>query len=152
MLTHPVTLYWHWADQLCFVVPTSSWVPCNLQAGTNHIFNVFGMIGPSTNRESNPWNHLVSAGSPLSSPFTICRGHWGPIRHQGAPSGAPTPDPNGVIKLRNTCFGSHSALLGRGEYIFLLSPLQLFFIVMCPNMLKCVAVLSISYIPPIVTQ
>ena len=28
MLTHPVTLYWHWADQFCFVVPTSSWVPC----------------------------------------------------------------------------------------------------------------------------
>ena len=24
MLTHPVTLYWHRADQLCFVVPTSS--------------------------------------------------------------------------------------------------------------------------------
>ena len=24
MLTHPVTLYRHWADQLCFVVPISS--------------------------------------------------------------------------------------------------------------------------------
>ena len=28
MLTHPVTLYWHRADQVCFVVPTSSLVPC----------------------------------------------------------------------------------------------------------------------------
>ena len=28
MLTHPVALYWHQADQLCFMVPTSSWAPC----------------------------------------------------------------------------------------------------------------------------
>ena len=53
------------------------------------------MTGPSSNRESNPQILLVSAGSPLSSPFTISRGYWGPIRYQGAPSGAPTPDPHG---------------------------------------------------------
>ena len=28
MLTHPDTLYWYRADQSCFVVPTSSWIPC----------------------------------------------------------------------------------------------------------------------------
>ena len=28
MLTHPVTSYWHRADQLCFVAPTSLWLPC----------------------------------------------------------------------------------------------------------------------------
>ena len=54
------------------------------------------MTGPSSNRESNPQILLVSAGSPLSSPFTISRGNWGPIRYQGAPSGAPTPDPHGA--------------------------------------------------------
>ena len=63
-----------------------------MQAGTTPIFNVFGMTGPSSNRESNPQILLVSAGSPLSSPFTISRGYWGTIRYQGAPSGAPTPD------------------------------------------------------------
>ena len=67
-----------------------------MQAGTTPIFNVFGMTGPSSNRESNPQILLVSAGSPLSSPFTISRGYWGPIRYQGAPSGAPTPDPHRV--------------------------------------------------------
>ena len=40
-----------------------------MQAGTTPIFNVFGMIGHSTNWESNPLNLLVSAGSPLSLPF-----------------------------------------------------------------------------------
>ena len=54
------------------------------------------MTGPSSNRESNPHILLVSAVSPLSSPFTISRGYCGPIRYQGAPSGAPTPDPHGV--------------------------------------------------------
>ena len=93
MLTHPVTLYWHRADQLCFVVPPSSWVPCKKRPLP--FLNVFGMTGPSSNRESNPQILLVSAGSPLSWPFTISRGYWGPIRHQGAPSGAPTPDPHG---------------------------------------------------------
>ena len=86
MLTHPVTLF-------CgphFIVNT-------MQAGTTPIFNVFGMTGPSSNRESNPQILLVSAGSPLLSPFTISRGYWGPIRYQGAPSEAPTPDPHGVL-------------------------------------------------------
>ena len=36
--------------------------------------NVFGMTGPCSNRESNPQILLVSAESPLSSPFTISRG------------------------------------------------------------------------------
>ena len=35
-----------------------------MQAGTTHIFKVFGMTGPSTNQESNPQNHLVGAKSP----------------------------------------------------------------------------------------
>ena len=92
MLTHPVTLYWHQANQLCFMVPPSSWVPCKKRPLP--FLNVFGMTGPSSNRESNPQILLVSARSPLSSPFTISRGYWGPIRYQGAPSGAPTPDPH----------------------------------------------------------
>ena len=62
-----------------------------MQAGTTPIFNVFGMTAPSCNRESNPQILLVSAGSPLSSPFTISRGYLGPIHHQGAPSGDPPP-------------------------------------------------------------
>ena len=41
-----------------------------MQTGTTPIFKVFGTTGPSTNRESNPQNLLVSAGSPLLSPFT----------------------------------------------------------------------------------
>ena len=35
-----------------------------MQAGTTPIFNVFGMTGPSSNRESNPQILLVSAGPP----------------------------------------------------------------------------------------
>ena len=63
MLTHPVTLInWHRADQLCFVVPASSWVPC--KQGPLPFFNVLVWPGPGTNRESNPQNLLVSAGSP----------------------------------------------------------------------------------------
>ena len=88
------TLYWHRADQLCFVVPPSSGVPCKKRPLP--FLNVFGMTGPSSNRESSPQILLVSAGSPLSLPFTISRGYWGPIPYQGAPSGAPTPDPHGV--------------------------------------------------------
>ena len=99
MLTHPVTLYWHRADQLCVVVPPSSWVPCKKRPLP--FFNVFGMTGPSSNRESNPQILLVSAGSPLSSPFTISRGYWGPIRYQGAPLEAPTPDPQGRAPTGN---------------------------------------------------
>ena len=94
MLPHPVTLYWHQADQFCFVVPPSSWVPCKKRPLP--FLNVFGMTRPSSNRESNPQILLVSAGSPLS-PFTISRGYWGPICYQGAPSGAPTPDPHGAV-------------------------------------------------------
>ena len=45
-----------------------------MPAGTTTIFNVSGMTGPSSNWESNPQNLLVSAGSPLSLPFTISRG------------------------------------------------------------------------------
>ena len=71
-----------------------------MQAGTIPIFNVFGMTGPSCNQELNPYNHLVGAESPLSSPFTFSRGYWGPIRHQGAPSGAPIPDPHGVSQYK----------------------------------------------------
>ena len=67
-----------------------------MQAGTTPIFNVFGMTGPSTNRESNPKNLFVGAGFPLSLPFTISRGYWGPIHHQGAPAGAPSLDPQVV--------------------------------------------------------
>ena len=35
----------------------------------------FVAVGLSANRESNPQNLLVSAGSPLSPPFMISRGH-----------------------------------------------------------------------------
>ena len=82
MLTRPVTLtpgrpvMFHGPH---FIVST-------MQAETTPIITVFGMTGPSTNRESNTQILLVSAGSPLSSPFAISRGYWGPIRHQGAPS------------------------------------------------------------------
>ena len=46
-----------------------------MQAGTTPIFKVFGMTGPSNSQESNPQILLVSAWSPLSSPFTISRGY-----------------------------------------------------------------------------
>ena len=65
--------------------------------------------GPSTNPESNPENHLVSARSPLAWPFTISRGYWGPICHQEAPSWVPTIDNhraymNGLVwSLLSTC-------------------------------------------------
>ena len=70
MLTHPVTLY---------TGPTSyvSWAPLNHKYHTSRdhsIFEVFGMTGPSTNRESNPQN-LFGSRAPLSSPFTISRGY-----------------------------------------------------------------------------
>ena len=42
-----------------------------MQAGTTPIFKVFGMTGPSMNRESNLQNHLVNAGCPISSPFYV---------------------------------------------------------------------------------
>ena len=45
-----------------------SFIVSTMQAGTTPIFNIFDMTGPSSNRESNPQNLLVSAGSPLSSP------------------------------------------------------------------------------------
>ena len=84
-----------------------------MKGGTTPIFKVFGMTRPSSNRESNPQILLVSAGSPLSSPFTISRGFWGPIHHQGAPWGSPTPDAHRVSpwedprpKWRNACLGS----------------------------------------------
>ena len=73
-----------------------SFIVSTMQQETTPIFNVYGMTRPSSNRESNPKILLVSAGSPLSSPFTISRGYWGPIRYQEAPSGDPTPDPHGV--------------------------------------------------------
>ena len=85
-----------------------------MQAGTTPIFNVFGMTGHSSSRELNPQNLLISAGSPLLSPFTISRGYWGPIRYQGAPSGAPTLDPHGVDLwwvFPETLYHSDDALL-----------------------------------------
>ena len=51
-----------------------SFIVSTMQEETTPIFNVFGMTGPSSNRESNPQILLVSDGSPLSSPFTISRG------------------------------------------------------------------------------
>ena len=107
MLTHPVTLYWHQADHLCFVVPPLSWVPC--KQGSLPLLMSLVWPGPSTNRESNPENHLVSARSPLASPFMTSRGYWGPIRHQEAPSWAHTTDNhraymNGLVwSLLSTC-------------------------------------------------
>ena len=62
------------------------WSVSTMQEATTPIFNVYGMTRPSSNQESNPQILLVSAGSPLSSPFTISRGYWGPIRYQGPPS------------------------------------------------------------------
>ena len=64
-----------------------------MQAGTHasrdhfHLFNVFGMTEPSTSRESNRRNLLVSAGSHPSSPFTIGR----LLRTFSSPSGVPHP-------------------------------------------------------------
>ena len=102
MLNHPVTLY-------CgpyFIVST-------MQAGNTPIFNIFGMTGPNSNWESHTQNLLVGAMSHLSVPFTISRGYWGPIRHQGAPSGAPTPDPHGECWGRSGYCGSSWGRLGR---------------------------------------
>ena len=52
-----------------------SFIVSTMQEETTPIFKRFGMTGPSSNRESNPQILLVSAGSPLSSPFTISRGY-----------------------------------------------------------------------------
>ena len=58
-----------------------------MQAGTTPIFNIFGMIWPSTNQELNPQNHLVSAESPHSVAFYdhqwLLRAYLSP--GQGAP-------------------------------------------------------------------
>ena len=66
-----------------------------MQAGTTPIFNVFGMTGPSTNRESNPQNLLVGARSPpiitfydqqgLLRTYSVTRG-----LHQEPPPQIPT--------------------------------------------------------------
>ena len=64
-----------------------------MQAGTTPIFNIFGMTGPSTNRELNPQMLLVSAGSALSSPFydqqELPRAYW-PL---GSSIRSPHPEP-----------------------------------------------------------
>ena len=70
-------------------VPPSSWVPCKKRPLP--FLNVFGMTGPSSSRESKPQILLVSAGSPLSSPFTISRGYWGPIPSPGSSIRSPHP-------------------------------------------------------------
>ena len=46
-----------------------SFIVSTMQGRTTPIFNVFGMTGPSSNRESNPQTLLVSAGCPISLPF-----------------------------------------------------------------------------------
>ena len=56
MLTHPVTLYWHRADQLCFVVPPSSWVPCKKRPLP--FLNVFGMTRPRNRTHKSSWSVL----------------------------------------------------------------------------------------------
>ena len=41
--------------------PVPSFILSTMQAGTTPIYNIFGMTGPSRNRESNPQNLLVGA-------------------------------------------------------------------------------------------
>ena len=89
-----ITLYWHRANQLCFGVPTSSWVPCKqgqLPFLTSLVWLDPAATGNRTHKSS--WSMLVP---PYRGLLRSAGGYWGPIRYQGAPSGAPTPDPHGV--------------------------------------------------------
>ena len=92
MVTHPVTLYWHRADQLHFMVPT-------MQAETTTIFNIFGKLWTQHRPGIKPTKPLDQCWVPpiVFSPFTISRGLLRAYFRQEAPSGAPTPDPRGVI-------------------------------------------------------
>ena len=92
MLTHPVTLYWHQADQLfcCLFFILST-----MHEGTTTIFKCLWY----------DWTHHRPGMEP-TKPFGQC---WPPIvafynqqgllrtySLQGAPLGAPYPDPHGV--------------------------------------------------------
>ena len=87
MLTHPATLYWHQADQLCFAFGTSCWVACKHQ-----LLPVFGMtlVDPLPSRNQThktPWSMLGPPYHRLSQSAEATEGV-----HQGAPSGAHTQD------------------------------------------------------------
>ena len=63
MLPQPVTLYWHRADQLCFVVPTSSWIPC--KQGPFPFLTSLVWLDPAA---TGNWTHITT-WSVLSPPY-----------------------------------------------------------------------------------
>ena len=74
----------------------------------DHFCHTLILGEPSTNRESNPKDHLLSAGSPLSSSSTISRGYWGPILPKGQkPLPWPPRDVFPVLSLANSSLFSY---------------------------------------------
>ena len=72
MLTHPVTLYLYRADQLCFMVPTSSWAPC--KQGPLPFLKSLVWLDPAP---TGNWTHRTT-WSGLSSPIAAFYDqHWG---------------------------------------------------------------------------
>ena len=59
-----------------------------MQAGTTPIFKVFGMTGPSTNRESNLQIFLVSARFPLYQAIVTFYDQQGLLRTYSSPGGS----------------------------------------------------------------
>ena len=66
-----------------------------MQAGTTPTFNVFGMTGPSSNRELNPQILLVSAGSP---PIIAFYDQQVILRTYLLPGSSITPDQESLIE------------------------------------------------------
>ena len=78
-----------WVSKWVFyIVPTSR----VMQAGTTTIYKVFGMTWTKHHPGIEPIKLLGQCWVPPIVTFTISRGYWGPIQHQGAPSGASYPD------------------------------------------------------------
>ena len=63
MLPQPVTLHWHRADQLCFVVPLSSWIPC--KQGPFPFLTSLVWLDPAA---TGNWTHITT-WSVLSPPY-----------------------------------------------------------------------------------
>ena len=69
-----------------------SFIVSTMQEGTTPIFKRLWYDWTQQQPGIEPTNPLGQCWVPLLSPFTISRGYWGPIRYQGAPSEAPTPE------------------------------------------------------------
>ena len=80
MIFHPVTLYWHWADQFRFLALLSScWAPSERAAST--IFKVFGMTRPGIEPATSRSQSGRSTTEPLcrysvAGPGEVCYDSW----------------------------------------------------------------------------